>query len=193
MANPAFPCFSATDLAYLVVSKSSQILPLYSFLLLLLFGGYLCTNTDAVRKNAPSGTTGDPRSVGLASADSSATITPEKSADTLLASQVTTIQANISHIVATVKGVVILDTVDYRITVHVDSSSAIGGLANFAEPGADITLSPRYFAAADGTVDITNDRNKRLYSLRSLQTGASVRGKVVRQPNGNWEIADLDQ
>ena len=152
--------------------------------------GFVCRSGDAVKNNDATSTAVDQQP---ASAVQTAGTTVKPAADTLRSVHPTTIKANISHITATVKSVVIVDTVNFHVTVHIDSSSAIGEMASFAEPGAEISLSPRYFLEANGSIDFANERNKRLSSLRSLGEGAMIHCKIVRMLNGNWEIVDLDR
>jgi hypothetical protein len=176
-----------------IVIKTGKILLMYLFVLVILLNGLVCRSNEAVRNTgAPNDTLDPPPSAAAQAADT----IKLSAADSLPPVQhgfpVTAMKPNISRVTATVKSIVIIDTVDYRITAHIDSSAAIGDMPVFAEPGAEIALTPRYVKEAHGVVNIANERNKRLYSLRSLKEGAVFHGKIVRQPNGDWEIVDID-
>jgi hypothetical protein len=172
------------------VKKAQGISLMCALAMTMVISGFVCRSGDALKDS-------DGTHVAVvqqpATAAQTADTTIKPAADTLRNDHPTTIKANISHITATVKSVVIVDTVNFHATVHIDSSSAIGEMASFAEPGAEISLSPRYFLEANGSIDIANDRNKRLVSLRSLSAGAMIHGKIVRTLNGIWEIVDLDR
>jgi hypothetical protein len=175
------------------VRKTKKILFLYLFVLVMLLNGFVCKNSETVRNAGTPNDTLDPQPITAAQA---ADTIKRSAADTLSATRpgfpAIAMKANISRVTATVKSIVIIDTVDFRISAHIDSSSAIGDMPVFAEPGAEIALTPRYVMEARGVVNISNERNKRLYSLRSLKEGAVFHGKIVRQSNGNWEIVDID-
>jgi hypothetical protein len=176
-----------------IVIKAGKILFMYLFALVILLNGFGCKNSEAVRNaRAPNDTLDPPPSAAAQAADT----IKQSAADTLPPAQhgipVTAMKPNISRVTATVKSIVIIDTVDYRISAHIDSSAAIGDMPGFAEPGAEIALTPRFILEAHGLVNISNERNKRLYFLRSLKEGAVFNGKIVRQPNGDWEIVDIE-
>ena len=102
------------------------------------------------------------------------------------------IKLNITRIVGTIRSVVILDTINFKISAHIDTASAIGEMPSFAETGSDLMLIPRYIVDSNGNIDDNNQRNKRLSSLRDLKTGSHFRGSVVRNAINGWAIVDAD-
>lgn len=102
------------------------------------------------------------------------------------------IQANISRVIGTVKKVDLLDSLYYRITIAIDSSFAMGDQASLAERGQEVTVTPRFVEDVRGGVDTTNERNKRLLSLRSLSTASPFRGKISLLGQGKWIVVDID-
>jgi hypothetical protein len=97
-----------------------------------------------------------------------------------------------NRIKGTVLSVKSIDTLQYRLTLRVDSVFVEEDIPTVAEAGAVITLSPQYFQNDGGTVDPSQDRNKGLLLLKSAQAGDTVRGHIAPAADGkNWMLLDV--
>ena len=155
--------------------------------------GLACRSGETSRDNAVIPDTLRPVPVADISQADTAQKTPDRQNPVIEASpQPTTFKANLSRIAGTVKSVALIDTFYFRLSARIDSATAIGEMPSFAEPGSEVTLAPQYINDSNGSVDVANERNKRLLYLRSLKEGAHFHGKIVRQPVGAWTIVDTD-
>jgi len=175
------------------VSRFKYILILLALISVIIQCGFVCQSSDTSRDG---GMTTDTLNQSVATAKQQADVSQKPAVRTIPEPQTTrtptTIKPNITRIMGTVKSMVMKDTVDFSISAHIDSAAAIGEMPSFAEPGSDVVLVPRYIFDASGFVDISNDRNQRLFRLRTLKEGSRFHGKIARQPNGDWTIVDAD-
>lgn len=144
---------------------------LFLFLLTVRFIG--CYSTDHVQK----GTSTD-RSQTLSSA--------KEEGDRL-----TVMKPNFIAITASVESVVVIDSVRYRLIVHLKSATSNEGME---APASDqrLELTPQFIRAADSSIDATHARNKRLLSLRRAQPGDTFSGTIALNPQRQWLLIEVD-
>ena len=86
--------------------------------------------------------------------------------------------------------VVVTDSVRYRLIVRIDSATAGEGV-EVPTSGQRLELTPGFVVSEDSTIDLTNPRNARLYSLRAALPGKSISGSVLRDRRQRWVLIDL--
>ena len=104
----------------------------------------------------------------------------------------TIIKPNASLISAVIESLVIIDDLQYRIAVRINSSTSVAGMATLAEPGQQTVLSPQYLFSNDKSIETTSDRNKKLMTLRSAKPGDTFRGKISLSGEGKWVLVEVE-
>ena len=86
--------------------------------------------------------------------------------------------------------VVVTDSVRYRLIVRITSATAGEG-EEVPTSGQRLELTPGFIVSEDSTIDLTNSRNARLYSLRGASPGKLISGSVLRDRQQHWVLIDL--
>jgi hypothetical protein len=105
----------------------------------------------------------------------------------------TSLKRNGGVFTAVIEAVTILDELRYRLTVRLTTMAALEGMDAPSGQGQHLDLSPEYVLDANGTVDLSNERNKRLMTLRSAKPGDEVTGKISLVPEKGWVILDVEE
>lgn len=104
----------------------------------------------------------------------------------------TAIKQNLTAVGVLVESVVLLDSINYKISFVVNTAIPHGGFESIAEVGQRITASPSYVVSEDGTIDMNNERNKRLFNLREAVSNDIFIGKISLTDKHGWVIVDVD-
>src|ERR1041385_3890316 len=105
----------------------------------------------------------------------------------------TTLKRNGASVAALVESVSVLGDDMYTLFVRLDSAVAIEGMDSPAVQGQWLTLSPGYVLDEKGQIDRSNERNKRLMSLRSLKQGDQFKGRITLEKKNGWVLVDVEQ
>ena len=104
----------------------------------------------------------------------------------------TAIKSNVSSVTGVINGMTLIDSVQYSVSLHINSVQSKGLSENFAEEGQDVTLAPQFVVDEKNSVDVTNERNKKLLRLRYAKAGDTFNGKISLSSNGKWVIIDVE-
>jgi hypothetical protein len=104
----------------------------------------------------------------------------------------TTLKRNAAEMAAVVESVEVSGDFRYRLTVRLTSLAAAEGTDTPSEQGQRLVLSPGYVFDANGAVDPSNERNRRLMALRSARPGDGVKGTISLTPEKGWVILDVE-
>lgn len=64
-------------------------------------------------------------------------------------------------------------------------------MESLAEAGQEVVVSPLYTTGKNGGIDIMSERNRSLRSLRDLQTGEMIKGKISLAQSGEWILVEV--
>jgi len=101
-----------------------------------------------------------------------------------------TTKENVTLIGAVVESIELVDSVQFKVAIELRTAIPAGGAESIAEPGQRITVIPAYMSGEAGSLDMSNDRNKRLFDVRSLKQGDFLLGKISLSQNGKWYLID---
>jgi hypothetical protein len=104
----------------------------------------------------------------------------------------TSIKRNGASVSALVESVSTLENDMYTLFVRLDSAVAIEGMDSPAVQGQWLNLTPGYLLDEKGEIDRSNDRNKRLMSLRSASQGDEFKGKITFEGKKGWVLLDVE-
>ena len=104
----------------------------------------------------------------------------------------TTIKPNASLVTAVIDSLILIDDLQYRIAVRINSSTSVAGMATLAEPGQRTVLSPQYLLDNNKSIETTSDRNKKLLTLRSSKPGDTFHGKISLVEEGKWVLVEVE-
>lgn len=81
---------------------------------------------------------------------------------------------------------------EYGYILHLELRTALpaGGMASLAEPGQSLLVHPQYSRDEDGSLDQTDERNQRLYQVRSSAIGDPLIGKISLGQDNVWYLVD---
>lgn len=100
------------------------------------------------------------------------------------------ITQNLTLLGGVVKDIEFVDARQYRVRVEVRTAIPEGAAESLTEPGQTIILRPAYHIDDDGTLNMGNERNGRLYEVRSLKAGEAILGKISFGQDGFWYLHD---
>ena len=100
---------------------------------------------------------------------------------------------NVSQVEAVVENIEFIDEAQFNIGIFIISSTPVGGRTSIVEPGQRLIVSPQYIRDPSGVIDMTNETNKRLLTMKSTQNGQSFKGKITMNRQGAWNLVDIDQ
>ena len=104
----------------------------------------------------------------------------------------TAIVQNLTYIEALVESLLIIDDMDYRLSIRLISAKGGGSAGSLAEPGQQLTVVPRYLMIEEGTQEKESERNGRLMSLRSARNGDKFEGTISRSTKDGWILIDAN-
>lgn len=91
--------------------------------------------------------------------------------------------------------IVSVDTTDrFAYSVYVELRTAIPErrYESYAEPGQLIRIFPSYKLNEKGTVDVNDERNKRLMEVRAKKVGDFLFGKITMSSDSTWYLLDTE-
>jgi len=100
---------------------------------------------------------------------------------------------NASQVEAVVEHIESIDETHFNVGIFVISSTPIGGRTSIVEVGQRLVVSPQFVRDPSGNVDMANETNKRLKTIKEKQNGQSFKGKIVMNRQGGWNLVDIDQ
>jgi len=142
--------------------------------------GFVCKSGDTVKQTT-----------SLPKPGTDSTTVPQPNVAPIVENR-TALKANATRVVGVLSKIDTVDNLNFRVTIHVDSVFAIGEMPSLADAGQDLSAHPKFIRDLHGLVDITNERNRRLLTLRHKPAGAPFRGIVSMQTAGFWAIMETD-
>jgi hypothetical protein len=109
------------------------------------------------------------------------------------APRATSLKRNGGVFTAVIDSISLLDGFRYRLTVRLSSAAALEGVDAPSGQDARLELTPGYVLDENGIVDQSNERNKRLMTLRLARPGDEVTGKISLIPGKGWVILDVEE
>jgi hypothetical protein len=102
------------------------------------------------------------------------------------------VKPNLTFVGAAFDSIHHIDTIRYKAFLFVGTAIPEPGKESLVEPGQRLIAEPLYVVSADGTVDLSNPRNAKLYSLYGKSPRESFLGKVTMIPGRGWFIVDVE-
>ncbi|MDI6765962.1 MAG: hypothetical protein QME52_03970 [Bacteroidota bacterium] len=103
----------------------------------------------------------------------------------------TTLKENAALIDAIIDSLIVIDDLQYELSIAIIKVSSIGAIDNFAEVGQRMTVKPNYVLDDSHKIDLLNERNKRLLKIKALKAGGIIKGKITLTKAGEWLLADV--
>ena len=84
-----------------------------------------------------------------------------------------------NDIKGTILGIQLIDSLQYKLTLRVDSVFAQEDIPVIAEARQEITARPQFSQGEGGSINPSEERNRRLLSLRSAKEGDTFHGVIA--------------
>jgi PBP1b-binding outer membrane lipoprotein LpoB len=102
------------------------------------------------------------------------------------------VKENLTLMGAIVDSVELLDSLNYKFVVKLQTAIPEMNFESVTEPGNIITVYPGYQLNESKQVDMKNPINKKLFELRTLKKGGHFIGKVTLANDMKWYIAQVE-
>ncbi|MBI4549242.1 MAG: hypothetical protein HY707_14770 [Ignavibacteriae bacterium] len=103
----------------------------------------------------------------------------------------TTVKPNVTEIEARINSITLVDSIHYKLSISIIAVKPAEGMESLAEAGQEVVVSPLYTTGKNGGIDIMSERNRSLRSLRDLQTGEMIKGKISLAQSGEWILVEV--
>ena len=104
----------------------------------------------------------------------------------------TSIAQNVSEIEAVVEKIEGIDETQFNVGIYVISSTPVGGRLSIVEAGQRMIVTSEFARGPAGNIDMMNETNKRLMTIRSKEIGQSFKGKITLNRYGSWNLIDVE-
>jgi hypothetical protein len=102
------------------------------------------------------------------------------------------VKPNLTFVGAAFDSIHHIDSIRYKAYLFVGTAIPEAGNESLVEPGQRLIAEPLYVVSTDGTVDLSNPRNAKLYSLYGKSPREGFLGKVTMIPGRGWFIVDVE-
>jgi hypothetical protein len=104
----------------------------------------------------------------------------------------TAVKENLTLIAAIVDSVELLDSLNYKFVVKLQTAIPENNFESVIEPGQIITVYPGYQLNESKQVDMKNPISKKLFELRTLKRKGYFIGKVTLANDMKWYITQVE-
>jgi hypothetical protein len=101
------------------------------------------------------------------------------------------VKENLTLVGAVVESIDLLDNLNYKLVVKLQTAIPEANFENIIEPGQVITVYPSYQIDENKNVDMKNPINQKLFELRALKKKGYFIGKVTLSNDMKWYIAQV--
>jgi hypothetical protein len=104
----------------------------------------------------------------------------------------TAVKENLTLIGAIVDSVELLDSLNYKFVVKLQTAIPENNFESVIEPGQIITVYPGYQMNESKQVDMKSPINKKLFEMRTLKRRGHFIGKVTLESDMKWYITQVE-
>lgn len=104
----------------------------------------------------------------------------------------TTFKPNVTFVGAVIEEIYVIDEFQFQLKVLLNTAIPDRGMETLIEPGQKLELSPEYFLSNNGEIDLNDERNKKIYQLRTILPGDAFMGNVSLTASGKWVITSVE-
>lgn len=102
------------------------------------------------------------------------------------------VKENLTFVGAVVESIELLDNLNYKLVVKLQTAIPEANYENIIEPGQVITVYPSYQLDENKKVDMKNPINQKLFELRTLKKKGYFIGKITLSNDMKWYIAQVE-
>ncbi len=103
-----------------------------------------------------------------------------------------TIKDNSTLVGAVIDSVFLLDDLNYKLVVTLQTAIPERFEETVAEPGRVVELQPRYIFNENKIPDLSHPVNKKLHDLRKIKKGGFFIGNITLTPDFKWYITAVE-
>jgi hypothetical protein len=104
----------------------------------------------------------------------------------------TAVKENLTFVGAVVESVELLDSINYKLVVKLQTAIPEANYESIIEPGQVITVYPSYQLDEKKKVDMKNPINQKLFELRTMKKKGFFIGKITLSNDMKWYIAQVE-
>ncbi len=104
----------------------------------------------------------------------------------------TTVKENLTFVGAVVESVELLDSINYKLVVKLQTAIPEANYESIIEPGQVITVYPSYQLDEKKKVDMKNPINQKLFELRTMKKKGFFIGKITLSNDMKWYITQVE-